>query len=72
MKPDQKLCSDCLKPRDRCRAVTVNLRGEVEYICPRCWRELNYDTYLYKHRQPGYSESTEIANHRNRLKGEGA
>lgn len=44
-------CWECKKEMERCRAVTVNEFGRIEYVCRRCWKELDYDKHLYEHRQ---------------------
>lgn len=45
-----KLCWECGKKRERCRAAMVHDGGVIEWVCRRCWRELNYDQYLYEYR----------------------
>lgn len=44
----KKACSECKNRRERCRAVSVDPdTDEVQYVCPRCWRDLEYDVYMY-------------------------
>ena len=43
-------CWECGKSMERCRAVTVHPDGSVEWCCRRCWRDLEMERYLYKHR----------------------
>ena len=47
----ETICWSCNKLRERCKAVQTSPNGEVEYCCPRCWRELDMDRYLYKHKK---------------------
>lgn len=47
----REVCWECGKERERCKAATVNRHGDVEWICPQCWREWDYDRYLYEHKQ---------------------
>jgi hypothetical protein len=47
--PVKRLCSECLKLRERCRAVGLLSDGSIEYVCRQCWRDLCYDDYMYKH-----------------------
>jgi hypothetical protein len=44
------VCYECDRERERCRAATVDADGNVVWICPTCWRDLDYDRYLYEHR----------------------
>ena len=66
MHNSQRICAECNRPRERCRAITVNRNGDVEYVCRQCWARLDYNTYLYKHNKFGYSEAADIAEHRQR------
>ena len=43
------LCVECKKKMERCRAVSVDETGDVSWVCRRCWREREYDNYLYAH-----------------------
>lgn len=47
---DPKLCSECGKLRERCRAAVADAEGEIMWVCRACWRDLDYDQYLYQHR----------------------
>ena len=44
-----KVCAECHKLRERCKAAMTDERGEVEWVCPKCWKEYDYDKYLYEH-----------------------
>lgn len=46
-----KICSECGKERERCRVYTQDPDGNLVYICRQCWRDLEYDRYLYEHLQ---------------------
>jgi hypothetical protein len=46
----EQVCWECNKARERCKAATVNENGKVEWVCPQCWKALDYDKYLYEHR----------------------
>lgn len=48
---DRTECWECGRERQRCKVATVTENGEIVYVCPECWRELKYDTYLYEHNQ---------------------
>ena len=48
MKPSQKVCSECGKERERCRAASVDAQGEILWVCRACWRALGYDEFLPK------------------------
>ena len=50
---DAKVCTACGKLMERCRAATQRADGEIEWVCRRCWRELEYDKYMYEHRKEG-------------------
>lgn len=43
-------CWECNRKMERCRAVTVE-DDTVIYVCRQCWRDLNYDKYLYEHKK---------------------
>lgn len=45
-----QVCWECNRERERCKAVHVDETGKVEWVCPKCWRDLDYDKYLYFHR----------------------
>lgn len=50
-----EVCWNCQRERQRCRAVTVNANGDIEWYCRECWRNLNMDEFMYEHLQPkGY------------------
>lgn len=51
MKPNQKLCSECGKERERCRAVAEMAYGEILWVCRACWRALGYDEFMYNQSQ---------------------
>lgn len=51
-----KVCSECLKLRERCRVVSVKDDGELVYICPQCYKNLDYDKYLTGPKVPSVSE----------------
>ena len=46
-----KVCAECHRPAKRCRAASVQPNGEIEWICVRCWKELDYDHFLYEYWQ---------------------
>lgn len=46
----QETCWECGKLRERCKAVTVNEFNRIEYVCPQCFRNLDYAKYLYDYR----------------------
>lgn len=51
----QQVCRECSRLRDRCKAVSLDEGGEIVWICPRCWREKDYDAFLYEHhKEDGY------------------
>lgn len=50
MKPNQHTCSECQKPRERCRIAAVTSTGECVYVCRACWTALAYDEVMYEHR----------------------
>lgn len=43
-------CSQCDRKMERCRAASVDENGVVEWVCRQCWKDLNYDQYLYEHK----------------------
>ena len=47
----KRVCWECGRERDRCRAITVHKEGEIEWVCPQCFRNLEYDKYLYEYKQ---------------------
>ena len=51
MKPNQKLCVECEKARERCRAVAQMPDGEILWVCRACWRALGYDEFMYNQSQ---------------------
>jgi hypothetical protein len=51
MKSGKHVCAYCDRERDRCRVVTIYINGGPEYCCPKCWREQDFDRYLYKYKQ---------------------
>lgn len=44
-------CIECHRIRERCKAVNTLPTGEVEFVCPKCFKELEYDKFLYAYRQ---------------------
>ena len=49
-----EVCWNCGKQKERCRAASVREvddRPEIEWICRQCWRDLDYDKYLYEYKQ---------------------
>jgi len=48
-KKGKKLCSECLKERERCKAVSTDIDGEIEWVCPNCFITYDYDKYLYEY-----------------------
>lgn len=46
-------CDDCGKKRERCRPVMQLVSGVLIFICPQCWRELEYDLYLPQQGEAG-------------------
>lgn len=49
LKRGEHVCSECLRKRNRCRISTVNIDGSLVYVCRQCWKEKEYDRFLYKH-----------------------
>lgn len=45
-----KVCTECNKKLERCRAAFVDENGEIQWVCRRCWQTLDYDKYMYEHR----------------------
>lgn len=43
-----KCCFECGRKMERCRGVSVDEAGEVQWVCPKCWRELEYEKYMTK------------------------
>lgn len=41
-----QVCWECCKERERCRVVTQHENGDLEYVCPQCWKALDYDLYM--------------------------
>ena len=44
------ICYECDRERNRCKAASVDEEGNVVWVCPACWREFDYDRYLYEHK----------------------
>lgn len=51
----REICWNCSKERERCKAVSVDEDGVIEWVCPQCYRDLEYEKYLYEHRISGVS-----------------
>ena len=43
-------CWECGRDMQRCRPVYTQQNGEVAWVCRQCWRDLDFDGYLYEHR----------------------
>ena len=43
----KELCMECLKLRERCKAVTVDPEGEIGWVCPSCFRNFDYDKFMH-------------------------
>ena len=39
-------CWECGQERQRCKKVSVTENGEVVWICPNCYHELDYEKYV--------------------------
>lgn len=39
-------CWECSRKRERCKPAAVTESGETVWICPECWRELDYEKYV--------------------------
>lgn len=53
MKPKREICWECNRERERCIAasiVQIDDRPEIQYVCRQCWRDLDYEKYMYQHR----------------------
>ena len=50
------VCSECNKERQRCRAVSVDAEGTITWVCRQCWKDLDYDHFMYEHhnQEKGY------------------
>lgn len=44
-------CSECEREMQRCREVTQGV-----WVCRKCWKKLDYDKYMYEHRQETVQE----------------
>jgi hypothetical protein len=46
----KETCDSCGRRMERCRPVAKDEDGNiVEWACPTCWRELDYDRYVHKY-----------------------
>jgi hypothetical protein len=55
MKKGYQVCAECDRQMERCRACTQLADGTIVWVCRQCWRDLDYDKYMYEHRTPkGY------------------
>lgn len=54
MKPGYQVCSECLRQMERCRIAHADTDGKLVYVCRQCWRDLDYDKYMYEHHPKGY------------------
>jgi len=43
------LCDECGNKRERCKIAFVGVDRTLHLVCPACWRDLDYDRYLYEH-----------------------
>jgi hypothetical protein len=41
-----QVCAECRHKRERCRAAAQHRAGNVAWVCPRCWKALQYDDFL--------------------------
>lgn len=39
-------CAECDRKRERCRAAVRRVGGKVDYVCPQCWRRLDYEGFM--------------------------
>jgi hypothetical protein len=47
-----RLCCECEKMMHGCRASIQDTDGNpLAWVCPKCWRELDYERFLYKHNE---------------------
>jgi hypothetical protein len=41
-----RVCCECGRRRERCRAVMKHIDGTIDYCCPACWHALDYDQFM--------------------------
>jgi len=46
----RQICFECDKERERCRESTREVTGNVIWVCPQCWRDLEYDKFMYDYK----------------------
>lgn len=56
MKPRVQTCFECDRDRERCIPTHVGKDGTIYYVCPKCYKLLEYDKYLYDYHQRGDDE----------------
>jgi len=45
-----RICWECQRKSERCKAVTVNEHDRVEWVCRKCFERLDYPKFLYEYR----------------------
>ena len=44
----REFCWECGKERERCRVVSKDENGILQWVCPQCYKLLDMDTFVNK------------------------
>lgn len=52
----KRLCCECGRNRERGRRALCDTEGYIHFVCPQCWKELDYIDFFFKVPKPEASD----------------
>lgn len=50
-------CCECHLSQKQCIPTVQHVNKTVDYVCPRCFKRLQYEQFLYEYRQETETET---------------